>query len=226
MMFVIWGSAAVGPLSIIWGDETNVSHVCVVVVPLHLPVFFCLCVAFKITSFISVFDSKSILPFYAFRWLDSSDLPLRPYVQHPLSSFSTLFLWLVFFILLNSLMFCHLCHIFPLYHPSSLGPVWLKHLMAILCHYSGRQSWFPADIRSVFCQLVREPQRVLCLQRSTRSVKPRKSNLHALFSFSFYSITLQLIIKRMKSGILALMCFCLSGGRRGIPWSCFTGAHY
>lgn len=86
--------------------------------------------------------------------------------------------------------------------------------MAILCHCSGWQPWFPADIRSMFCQLVRQPQRVLCLQRSTWSAEPRKSTLPFLFSFSLYWITLLLMItrkKNMSSYTFKDLLLCLRG---------------
>lgn len=141
-----------------------------------------------------VWRSESSLSFQplnlnqSFLSMHSDDLTPRAVPSGSMSNtlsklFFTLFLWLVFFILLNYFIFCCLCHTFPLFPHSSLGPVWFKNLMAILCHCSGWQPWFPANIWSVFCQLVWQPQRVHCLQRSTWSAEPRKSTLPFLFAF-------------------------------------------
>lgn len=146
----------------------------------------CICLGLcGVQSHLFPFWFWTILPLYAFRWLDSTDRPFWQYVHHLLlfcvkqsSSLSNLVL------ILMKLWICFVKCKFP--HNSINQPLFFIfivphcglewNLMAILCHCSWWQSRFPANVRPMFCQPVRQPQRVHRLQRSTWSAKPRKSN--------------------------------------------------
>lgn len=137
------------------------------------PAFACfllrLCVAFKTPlSFLSFILNQSFLSTH------SDDLTPRTFPSGSMSNtlsklFSLYFRDLSSLFCYTLLYFAICATLFHLFHHRSLGPVWFKNLAAILCHYSGWQSRFPANVWSVFCQLVRQPQRVLCLQWSARS---------------------------------------------------------
>lgn len=149
--------------------------------------------------------------------MHSDDLTPRTFpsgsMSNTLSQLFSLYFCDWYSLLCYTLLYFAVCATLFLY---VLIPLWVlftfqKNLMAILCNFSGWQPWFPANIRSVFCQLVRQPQRVLCLQRSTWNAEPRKSTL--LF---FYWIILLLIIKWKKVYFCTLKEVLLS--LRGRAW--------
>lgn len=134
---------------------------------------------FCLFSFECMWRSESSLSFLslnlnqAFLSMHSDDLTPRTFpsgsMSNTLSQLFSLYFCDWYSLLCYTLLYFAFCATLFLY---VLIPLWVlfsfhKNLMALLCNFSGRQPWFPADVRSVFCQLVRQPQRVLCLQRST-----------------------------------------------------------